>query len=271
MGSGPALVLVHGLLGYSFSWRRVIPTLAREYEVFAPDLPGAGFSECSPALDTRLAASAERLAGFVDAVNIVSCDLVGSSYGGATSVIFAANNGTRLRRLILVSPANPWSRIGGVRLGLLRNRALAAVFPVGARLMRPLHTFFVRRMYGDYRRATADSLGGYALPLMRPGVFEHAVRLVRTWHNDMQEFQDAIPKLKDIPVLLIWGSRDRVVDMASMDSLGRSLGSAKTKTAVIAGAGHLPYEECPEEFCTIVLDFLSGASGPGDQAMREVT
>ena len=67
------------------------------------------------------------------------------------------------------------------------------------------------------------------------------------------------------------GSRDRVVDTASMDSLRRSLGSAKTKTAVIAGAGHLPYEECPEEFCTIALDFLSGASAPGKQAMREVT
>src|SRR5215467_11129220 len=86
-GSGPALVLVHGLLGYSFNWRRIIPQLAKKYEVFVPDLPGSGFSECSSQLDCNLTASARRLLGFLDAVGIRSATLVGSSYGGATCAV----------------------------------------------------------------------------------------------------------------------------------------------------------------------------------------
>ena len=49
-GSGPALLLVHGFMGYSFSWRFVIAGLARHYSVYAVDLPGCGFSERSAAL-----------------------------------------------------------------------------------------------------------------------------------------------------------------------------------------------------------------------------
>jgi len=97
-GTGPALVLMHGLLGYSFSWRHVIPILARNREVFAPDMPGSGFSECDPGLDCRLSSTAQRLLGFLDATGVASCDLVGSSYGGATAMILAALAPSRVRR-----------------------------------------------------------------------------------------------------------------------------------------------------------------------------
>src|SRR5690242_15761191 len=88
-GQGPALVLVHGLLGYSFSWRRVLDRFSQQREVFAIDMPGAGFSECSPTLDAHLSAAAKRLLEFLDVVGINSCDLVGSSYGGATALLLA--------------------------------------------------------------------------------------------------------------------------------------------------------------------------------------
>src|SRR5713226_3679054 len=122
-GAGSALVLVHGLLGYWFSWRQVLPAFASRFEVFAPDLPGAGFSDCDPRLDCHLLSAAKRLLGFLDATGISSCDLVGSSYGGATALMLAALAPSRVRRLVLVSPANPWSRYGRIRLALLRNRA----------------------------------------------------------------------------------------------------------------------------------------------------
>lgn len=257
-GSGPAIVLVHGLLGYSFNWRRIVPLLSGRWQVFAPDLPGAGLSECDPSLDCQLSSAARRLSAFLDAVGVGSCDLIGSSYGGTTAVLVAAAAPARVRRLILVSPANPWSKIGRKRLVLLRNRLAASIFPQAGRALRPLHSFFVRRMYGDSRRATPDSLRGYSLPLMRPGIFEHAVRIVRTWQGDMQEFQAALPKLSDTPTLLVWGSHDRVVDPASIGPLSRSSGNVRT--AVIRGAGHLPYEECPEEFAELIMNFLETGS-----------
>ena len=253
-GSGPALVLLHGLLGYSFSWRRVIPKLSSNREVFAPDMPGAGFSECRDDLDCRLAAAAGRLLTFLDSLQIERCDLVGSSYGGATALAMAATAPRRVRSLTLVSPANPWSQIGRKRLALLSNPVLASIFPKIARACTPLHRFFVRRMWGNPRKVTTETLEGYSRPLGRRGIFEHAVKIVQTWHTDMAQLEATLPKLASIPVLLIWGSKDRVVDLNSAALMKQHLPHAEI--AIIEGAGHLPYEECPEEFCRIVEDFL---------------
>jgi pimeloyl-ACP methyl ester carboxylesterase len=253
-GRGPALVLVHGLLGYSFSWRRVIPPFAGHFEVFAPDMPGTGFSDCDPTLDCRLASAARRLLGFLDATGIASCDLVGSSYGGSTAIMLAALAPHRVRRLVLVSPANPWSRIGQTRLALLRNPVIAATFPRFARPLRPVHDYFFRRMWGDPRRITPEMYAGYSAPLQRPGNLEHAVKIVQTWHEDMQELQAALPQIAHVPTLILWGTKDRTVDPASAEPLRRSFQSSQI--AVIEGAGHLPYEESPEEFSRIMNQFL---------------
>jgi len=254
-GKGPALVLVHGLLGYSFSWRHAIQLLSARFQVFAPDMPGAGFSDCSDSLDCRLSAAAGRLLGFLDATGMSDCDLAGSSYGGATALLAAALAPSKIRRLILISPANPWSRNGQTRLQLLRNPTIAWLFPKLARPARPLHAYFVRRMYGDPSRITIETLQGYARPLVEPGRFEHAVKMVRSWNTDMRELESALEKIRDIPTLIVWGSKDRVVDPASAGVLSRHLNNVRI--AIVNGAGHLPYEECPNEFCRIVNEFLT--------------
>src|SRR5262245_22333927 len=75
-GSGPPLVLVHGLLGYSFSWRYVIPALSQYCTVYAVDLLGTGFSERPARLDCRLQPSAERLLQFIRKVHISNFSLL---------------------------------------------------------------------------------------------------------------------------------------------------------------------------------------------------
>ena len=268
-GSGPAVVLLHGLLGYSFSWRHAIPILARNATVFAPDMPGAGLSDCGTNLDCRLSSAAGRVLEFMDAAGISACDLVGSSYGGTTAAIVAERAPDRVRSLILVSPANPWSRNGRKRLKLLRNPAVAWMFPKFARPMRGLHSYFVRRMYGDPSKITRETLRGYARPLGMPGRFEHAVKIVKTWSEDMRELEATLPKILGIPTLLVWGSKDRVVDLHSAEYFGRHF--KRVRTAVMSGAGHLPYEECPEEFCRIVADFLDETRSQTPTTAREVT
>lgn len=266
-GSGPALVLVHGLLGYSFSWRLVIPQLAHGREVFAVDMPGSGFSDCNAELDCHLKSAAQRLLGFIDAVGISACDLVGSSYGGATALMSAALAPARIRTLVLVSPANPWSKIGRKRLSLLNLPLMSSIFPRAARICTPLNAFSLSRMFGDSRRMPADTVRGYSMVLARHGVLEHAVKIVRMWHTDMRELEAALPKIAEIPVLLLWGSKDRVVGLGSAELLRQRLHMAQN--AVIRGAGHLPYEERPQEFSAIVLDFLARRSPAGSK--REVT
>ena len=260
-GRGPALVLVHGLLGYSFSWRFAIPLLARQREVFAIDMPGAGFTESPRVLDGRLAAAAKRLSRFMDAAGIGHCDLVGSSYGGTTALQLAASEPGRIRTLSLVSPANPWSKIGRKRLGALRIPVVGWLFPKVARRARFLHRYFVRRMYGDSTRIAADTIQGYSLPLARKNTIEHAVKITQSWAEDMRKLQDDMPKARRIPALIIWGNKDRLVDPASAEPLSRNF--EMVKTIVLPGLGHLPYEEGPKEFCRPLLEFLQTHSPAG--------
>jgi len=254
-GRGPALALVHGLLGYSFSWRRVMELFSRDRQVFAIDMPGSGFSDCSPSLDCRRSAAAHRLLRCLDVLGIGSCDLLGSSYGGTTALMLSTMHPERVRTLTLASPANPWSRTGSKRLALLNLPGINRIFPPVARGVRPLHALFVRRMYGDRSRVTQETLRGYSLPLMREGVFEHAIKIARTWRADMRILQTALPSASGIPTLIVWGNRDRLVDPASAEILSRNF--KLSRVVVLPGAGHLPYEECPQEFASTVGAFLA--------------
>ena len=253
-GHGSPLVLVHGMLGYSFSWRHAIPILAQHRAVYALDMPGSGFSDAPFGLDARLSAAAHRLSRFLDKLGIQNCDLIGSSYGGATALRLATIEPHRIKTLVLVSPANPWSMIGRKRLAALRVPGVGIVFPDLSRRLRFMHGYFVRRMYGDPERVSAQTLHGYSLPLVRPGVLEHAVRIARSWHDDMRELKADIRNAADIPTLVIWGSKDRLVDLESAQAVCENFRTARI--VIIEGAGHLPYEELPTQFCTLVLDFL---------------
>src|ERR1700732_3525605 len=74
-GSGPPLLLLHGLLGYSFSWRFALPVLAEKATVYALDMPGVGFSDRPPNANGSFRAQAERLLRFLDSLGVESCDL----------------------------------------------------------------------------------------------------------------------------------------------------------------------------------------------------
>src|SRR5580704_3369308 len=110
-GSGPAIILLHGLMGYSFSWRYAMPALAPHATVYALDLLGAGFSD-RPKVDHSMRATALRLLEFAQRLGLASFDLLGTSRGGAVAMSAAAeglsDEISRVRRLILVAPVNPY-------------------------------------------------------------------------------------------------------------------------------------------------------------------
>lgn len=226
--------------------------------MIAVDMPGAGMSDCDSRLNASLASAAARLRRFLDVAGVDKCDLVGSSYGGATALTLAARHPARVRTLTLVSPANPWSRIGRKRLALLSLPWIARLFPPIARELRTLHRFSVRRMYGDPRRVTAETLSGYSKPLQRPGVFEHAVKIAQSWRSDMHDLENELGRVSEIPVLILWGSRDRLVDLASAKTLTGRLPKAEFR--LLPGLGHLPYEEDPQGFAAVLLEFLARRS-----------
>ncbi len=252
-GSGRPLLLIHGLLGYSFSWRFNLGEFARHATVYAVDLPGVGFSD-RPVLDCSLGAIARRLAEFLDQLGVHEFDLLGTSHGGAVAMTLAALDPRRVRRMVLSAPANPWSGYGQMLVRLFSSPAARFLAPNMMKISA-IHRSRLRRMYGDASRITPGTLEGYSAPIAIPGTIEHVLRIVGCWRSDLNQLRRTIPALAGIPTLLLWGSRDRLVSPASAASLQTQFRQAEL--VLFDGAGHLPYEEVPQAFNRAVLDFLT--------------
>ena len=259
-GSGPALILLHGLLGYSFSWRYTMPALAPYATVYAPDMMGAGFSDRPIGLDHSLRGTARRLLEFIAKLGISSFDLLGTSHGGAVAMMAAAeclagNFNLRVRRLVLVAPVNPYSAHGRWLAPFAGSKLGAPLFRFGVARMSFCYSYWHARMYGDRSRIPSGTLEGYVAPLAKPGLFELALSIVRTWTEDLRELEAVLPKLASVPTLLIWGSKDPAVYASSAVPLAKYF--PHSKVTVFPGIGHLPYEECPEEFNRALIEFLT--------------
>ena len=261
-GSGPALILVHGLMGYAFSWRFTIPALAQQATVYAIDNLGAGLSPLGEQVDCTLRATAERVLQFADLLGISSFDLLGTSHGGGVAMIAAAicteRGDTRLQRLILVDPINPWSPHGRWLAPFFSRPFGSFVFRNTIERWRFIDPLWLRRLFGDGAKIPQDSLEGYRLPVRKNKAFLYGRQVIRTWLEDLHELEIALPKISDYPTLLIWGSRDRAVSVESAEPLRRNFQNCRL--VVLKGVGHLPYEEAPAEFNRALIEFLRAKS-----------
>ncbi len=250
-GTGPPLVLLHGLLGGSFCWRDNLEALAQQHTVFALDLPGHGLSDAPPETDCRMACQTERVSRFMRELRLQDVSLMACSYGAAVAMWLATME--RLRSLVLVAPANPWSDFGRGRIEFFNTRFgglfLRTAFPFSG----PIHQIALRRMYGTPASVTREARRGYVANIVRPGRARNALATLRTWQSDMDALRPHIPKIT-APTLLISGNRDGAVDPRSCEILQQQIPNCELIT--LAGLGHLPFEEAPEQFNQIVLKFL---------------
>lgn len=259
-GQGHPVLLIHGLLAYAFSWRFTMPALGRQATCYAPDALGCGYSDRPDVCDRTMRGHAERMLRFLDAVGVQRTDVVGSSHGGAVAMLLAEMAPQRVRKLVLVSPANPWSAHGKLMAAFFATRAGASLFRTLMPKLRWTGKYYMNRMFGDPRRVPPDSFEGYTQPLLTPGGFENGLGIVKSWKADMRLLKAAIPRIADIPTLLVWGTRDRMVFPSSAEKLRQQFHNAKL--VMIKGVGHIPYEEVPEEFNRVLCDFLAEADEP---------
>jgi pimeloyl-ACP methyl ester carboxylesterase len=264
-GSGPPLLLIHGFMAYSFSWRFVIRGLAQHYTVYAVDLPGTGFSERSSSLPATLASDAAHVLEFIDYLGIEQCDIIGTSRGGGTAIALcalAAQRGElgRIRRIVLSAPINPWSRYELRRVRFLRTQlGRFYVVHLAPRLPFILRQFFLE-LYFDRAKIPPDSLEGYRTGLSTPGSYEHLWKIARSWLDDLRHIEKCVPLAESVPALILWGDHDAAVRPGSAYDIQRRW---KNSIAVMMrNIGHMPYEEVPEEFNRIALDFLLRGTPP---------
>jgi pimeloyl-ACP methyl ester carboxylesterase len=258
-GSGPPLLLLHGFFAYSFSWRHNLVPLSKIATVYAPDLPGTGYSERVLNINADLSIRAEHMLRFMDAMGMEHADILGTSLGGALAVMLThlseQKNPGRIRNLILVDPVNPWSshgrlitRIGASALGSL---ALSAAFPA----LKAMQHVFLARMYGDPKRISPGTMEGYSAALDDPQTLNYAISVVRSWHSNLRKLKTAYEELSEMRTLLIWGDRDRAVFAKSAYEVRKRL--RNSQLVMLKGVGHLPYEEAPDEFNEAVTRFLT--------------
>jgi pimeloyl-ACP methyl ester carboxylesterase len=268
-GDGPAVLLLHGLLGTADAWGPVAARLAAGSTVYAPDALCVGGSDRAAELDASLAATADRYAAMMDAAGVAAADVVGTSHGGAVAMMMAARHPARVRSLVLHAPANPFSDIADPMIHFYRTplgRWFAERVP---HLPAGVQTLALGRMYGDAGRVRCGSLEPYIASLRVPGTVAHLIRILDGWEGDMAALAEALPGLRGLPVQLIWGDRDRAVSMSSGERLAACFEGGRL--IVIPGAGHLPHEEMPATFAQVVEAFLHGVSRRrerGEEATR---
>ncbi len=258
-GSGPPLLLIHGFMGFSFSWRFNVEPLSRYFSVYAMDLPGCGFSQRSQDSECTITGDAEKVLRFMDHFGIEAADIVGSSRGGGLAIVLGAllakrNMLRRIRRLILVSPINPWSSNGRLLTRMFATRIGGEIV---LRVLPNLHIVlgrYFKRLYGDPKRISPGSVEGYKAGLDVLGSLEQLLRVVRSWHHDLALIEQSLPAVSELPILLLWGSRDKAVFPSSIHQLQARL--KNSALVLMRGVGHLPYEEVPDEFNRVVCDFL---------------
>jgi pimeloyl-ACP methyl ester carboxylesterase len=253
-GSGPPLLLLHGFMAYSFSWRFNMQALSRHFTVYAIDLPGCGFSQRSDAPLCSLASDAEGVLRFMEHFGIEQAEVLGTSRGGGVAIALAALAPQRVRRLLLVCAINPWSSYGRTLTHVLSTSigglAVTRILPRLPALM----LYYYRRLFGDPRRMPPDGVEGYTAGLAVPGSFEHLFRVLRSWHGDLALIEKSLPAISELPTLLLWGSSDTAVYPSSAYALQSRI--KNSALVMLDGVGHVPYEEVPDEFNRVICDFL---------------
>jgi pimeloyl-ACP methyl ester carboxylesterase len=256
----PPVVFVHGLMGYSFSWRHNLEFFARQREVCAVDLLGMGHSDRpeTNAADFGLEAAACRLLQLLHSLGRSQVDLVATSHGGAVAMLAASMDRTSpkpiIRRLALVAPAHPFMPETHVQLASFLA-PFGKMFSNGlASCAAAVQTHAMGLMYSHQTRMTLDTRAGYAVNYGDARSYEYVQEVMRRWRADMRQLEAALPSIASMPVLLLWGADDETVSAVSGLQLRKCFDHAEF--VVLPKVGHLPYEEDPAAFNRCLLQFL---------------
>ena len=258
VGSGPALLLLHGLGCDHTTWLPVISTLARRYTVIAPDLLGHGRSD-KPRADYSVGGYANGMRDLLTVLGVDKVTVVGHSFGGGVAMQFAYQFPERTERLVLVAP-------GGI--GREVTPAIRAISLPGFQLLMGLATMpgllqatklGMRSLSrtGLRHARDLDEVAEIVQHLSDPkarAAITHVVRAVVDWRGQVVTMADRAYLTHAMPMCVVWGAEDTVIP-ATHARLAHEIAPEAT-VEVIPNAGHFPHKDHPQRFVKVLNDFI---------------
>jgi pimeloyl-ACP methyl ester carboxylesterase len=254
-GTGEPVVLLHGFGASAYSWRKVMPGLARGHRVVAIDLNGFGYTQ-RPKERARYTreAQAKLVLDTLDALGIARAHVIGHSYGGGLTLYLAQQHPERFRTMVLVDSSAP-TYANDRRSRAAAFRPLTGLFVRTVALRRSmvrkglLHSFYDHALVTPelveayYERLTIEGATDAFYGLTAPAPAGETVRLERI----------------AVPALVVWGAHDELI----APEVGRRAAARlpHAEFVLFEKSGHLPMEEEPEAFLAAVLPFLDRHAG----------
>jgi pimeloyl-ACP methyl ester carboxylesterase len=249
-GSGPALVLIHGMFGDHLDWEPVLEPLSRRHRVIAMDLPGFGDSE-KPDRDYTGEFFVAALQELLHALGVERATVVGNSFGGILAVLWTLAHPQTVERLVLISSGG-LRAFGGEEKQLAVERMseenlLGLTVPVQRLLLGPI--FAKSGPIQERYFAKQDAkLGRADFPA-------YARVLVRSIHLVLSQY--LLERLREIrcPTLLLWGDHDLIFPVELARHALEQLPDGRLK--IVPGGAHALQLDCPEDVVAAIEEFLS--------------
>jgi pimeloyl-ACP methyl ester carboxylesterase len=266
-GSGPVIVLVHGITSTSETWERVMPALAKRFTVIAPDLLGHGGS-AKPRGDYSLGAYASGVRDLLIALGHERATFVGHSLGGGVAMQLAYQFPERCERLVLIDSGGLGSEVNFLlRLATLPGSEL--VLPLLAHKSvldtgRGVGRLFERvglKMHTDIAEM-ARGHASLADPEAR-AAFVHTLRTIVDPTGQRVSANDRLYLAEEVPFLIIWGRRDNIIPIAHAHSAHARVPSSRLE--IFDNAGHFPHVDDPLRFIDVLTEFID-ETDPADVA-----
>ena len=251
-GAGAPVLLIHGSgpgVSAWANWRLVMPALAQQARVIAPDMVGFGYSERPEGFVYSMDAWVRQAVGLLDALGIERTDLVGNSFGGALSLALAIAHPERVRRLVLMGSA-------GVSFPLTEGLDAVWGYTPSVENMRAIMDYFAfdqGLMSDDLARLRFEAS-------IRPGFQESfAAMFPAPRQRWIEALASAEADIRALPhqALVIHGREDRVIPLAT--SLTLSSWIQRSQLHVYGQCGHWTQIEHAARFARLVGDFLAEA------------
>ena len=261
-GEGPGLILLHGFGDSADTWRPLLDVLARANQrAIAVDLPGFGAASrlgpgaMLPQLDAFAGALVQRVHAEADAPVIVS----GNSLGGVVSLRAAERADLPLAGVVPIAPAGfdmpRWFEI------IDRDPIVRTVLSLPVPIPRQALQLAVGETFKRLAFARPRAADGRIIAAMASHHPDRASvhRLLSTGRRLLPELQNCFDlEAVECPVLLIWGTRDRMVSHSGARKLSAAL--PETEVVLLEGCGHCPQLEETERVAEILLAFAQEAS-----------